>query len=158
MLDSRHGKSQTSGIMKTLSRTSKAVILVAIGVVAILSFRAFAQPYSKPTEPPASKATFVLKVKNVAPLTNPDHFEDVLKHLKTQLYDVVIHRDDGTQNHLLPGSSGKLDIKTDKVTTSKVAENGQPGGATHMGLTHMTRMIGSNYSSDISTVLNELKQ
>ena len=144
--------------MKTLPATSKVMILVAIGVVAILSFRAFAQPYSKPTEPPASKATFVLKVKNVAPLTNPDHFEDVLKQLKMQLYDVVIHRDDGTQKHLLPGSSAKLDIKTDKVTTSKVADNGQPGGATHMGLTHMTRMISSNYSSDISTVVNELKQ
>jgi len=142
--------------MKILSETSKVVILVAIGVVAILSFRAFAQ--RRPTEPPASKATFVLKIRNVTPVKDAARFEDVLKHLKTQLYDVVIHRDDGTQNHLLPGSSGKLDIKTDKVTTSKVAENGQPGGATHMGLTHMTRMIGSNYSSDISTVLNELKQ
>src|SRR5437868_2986165 len=117
--------------MKTLSRTSEVVILVAIGVVAILAFRAFAQPDPNPTEPPASKATFVLEVKNPAPLKNPDNFDEVLKRLKTQLYDVVIHKDDGTQEHLVPGSGAKLNIKTDKVTTSKVADDRTPKGGAH---------------------------
>lgn len=138
--------------MKTLSRTPEVVVLVVIGVVAILSFRAFAKPDRKSAEPPASKATFVLKVKNTAPLKNPDNFEDVLKHLKTQLYDVVIHRADGTQKHLLPGSGAKLDIKTDKVTTSKGADSPTPG------VSDFARMIASNYPSDISTVVSELKE
>ena len=149
--------------MKTLSRTSKIVILVASGVVAILSFRAFAQPYPKPIEPPASKATFVLRVKNFTPVKDAAHFEDVLKHLKTQLYDVVIYEKDGTQKHLLPGSSANLKIKTDKVTTSEVAENASPSGHTRnpSGFTRnpgMTRNIASMYSSDIKTVLDELQE
>jgi len=142
--------------MKTLSRPYQAVIVVAIGIVAILSFRLFAQPLPEPTEPRASDATFVLKVKNVTPLTNPDpkHFEGVLKNLKTQLYDVVIHKDDGTQQHLVHPTA-KLDIKTDKVTVSKVVNDGQTGGFTHM--TGMTRMIASKDLSDINAVLSELQ-
>jgi hypothetical protein len=156
-------------MMKTLCRKSEVVILVAIGVVAILAFRAFAQPDPKPTEPPASKVTFVLRVNNVASLNNPDNFEDVLKHLKTQLYDVVIHKDDGTQEHLRPGSNAKLNIKTDKVTTSKVADDRKPEGGAHMlpgggahmahaRMAHMAHMIASDYPSDISTVLSQLKE
>jgi hypothetical protein len=145
--------------MKSLSRTPQVVILVGIGVVAILALRAFAQQDRNSTEPPASKATFVLKVKNPAPLKNPDNFEDILKHLKTQLYDVVIHKDDGTQEHLRPGSSAKLNIKTDKVTTSKVAGDRTPEGGAHMAhKAHMAHMIASEYPSDISTVLSELKE
>jgi hypothetical protein len=140
--------------MKTLSRPYQAVIFVAIGIVAILSFRLFAQPLPEPTEPPASDATFVLKVKNVTPLKNAAHFQDVLTHLKTQLYDVVIHKDDGTQQHLVHPTA-KLDIKTDKVTVSKVVNDGQTGGFTHM--TGMTRMIASKDLSDINAVLSELQ-
>ena len=142
--------------MKTLTRTSKVVILAAMGGVAILSFRAFAQPYPKPTEPPASKATFVLKIKNFTPLKDAAHFEHVLTHLKTQLYDVVIHDTNGTQKLLVPGSSAKLDIKTDKVTKSEVAKDASPGGRTR-NAPGMTRNIASMYSSDIKAVLDELQ-
>jgi len=142
--------------MKTLTRTSKVIILAAMGGVAILSFRAFAQPDSKPTEPPASKATFVLKIKNLTTLKDAAHFEEVLTHLQTQLYDVVIHETNGTQKHLLPGSSAKLDIKTDKVTKSEVAKDASPGGHTR-NAPGMTRNIASMYSSDIKAVLNELQ-
>jgi len=152
--------------MKTLPGTSKVMILVAIGFVAILSFRAFAQP--EPTEPPASKATFVLKIKNVTPVKDAARFEDVLKHLKTQLYDVVMYEKDGTQKHLVPGSNANLKIKTDKITTSESAENAPTGGSTpnpgstrNPGVTrnsNFTRNIASMYSSDIRTVLDELQQ
>jgi hypothetical protein len=138
--------------------------------VALLSFRAFAQPNPEPTEPPKSKATFVLKVKNFTPVKNAARFEDILKHLKTQLYDVVVHEENGTQKHLLPGSSAKLDIKTDKVTTSEGAKNvptgeftrstRQPGVTRQSGVTRqpgMTRQIASMYSSDIKAVLDELQ-
>jgi hypothetical protein len=156
--------------MKTLSGTSKAVILVAIGVVALLSLRAFAQPNRESTEPPKSKATFVLKIKNVTPVKDAARFEDILKHLKTQLYDVVMHEENGAQKHLLPGSSAKLDIKTDKVTTSEAAKNAptgevtrmtrQPGETRQSGMTRqprVTRQIASMYSSDIKAILDELQ-
>ena len=83
-------------------------------------------------------------------------FEDVLKHLKTQIYDVVMYEGDGTQKHLVPGSSANLKIKTDKVTTSEVAENESPSG--HTRNPGVTRNIASMYSSDIKTVLDELQE
>lgn len=173
--------------MKTLSGASKVAILVAVAVGVFLCFRAFAQQKAEPTEPPNSQATFVLKIKNVTPVKDAARFEDVLKHLKTQLYDIVMYQEDGTQKQLVPGSSAKLDIKTDKVTTSEAAENSptgetrQPGETRQLGVTRQTRQTGetrqtrqpgetrqtrqpgvtrqiaSKYSSDIKAILDELQ-
>ena len=131
------------------------MILVVIGMVAILSFRVFAQPFPEPTEPPASKATFVLKIKNITPV-DPARFKDVLKHLKTQLYDIVLRDEHGKEEHLLPNSNAKLDIKTDKVTTSEAAKNA-PNGELTLIQTRATRQVGSMSTSDIKSVLDELK-
>ena len=134
------------------------MILVVIGMVAILSFRVFAQPFPEPTEPPASKATFVLKIKTITPLKGtPAHFEDVLKHLKTQLYDIVLRDEHGKEERLLPNSNAKLDIKTDKVTTSEAAKNA-PNGELTLIQTRATRQVGSMSTSDIKSVLDELVQ
>jgi hypothetical protein len=142
--------------MKTLSGTSKVVILVAIGVVAILSFRVFAQPFPTPTMPPASKAAFVLRIQSVTAVKDSARFEDVLKHLKTQLYDIVIHEENGKERHLLPDSNAKLDIKTDKVTTSEAAKNA-PTGELTLIQTRATRQVSSMFTSDIKSVLDELQ-
>jgi hypothetical protein len=142
--------------MKTLSGTSKVMILVVIGMVAILSFRVFAQPNPEPTEPPASKATFVLKIKTVTPVKDEARFEDVLKHLKTQLYDIVLHEENGKEKHLLPNSNAKLDIKTDKVTTSEAAKNA-PNGELTLIQTRATQQVASMSTSDIKSVLDELQ-
>jgi len=142
--------------MKTLSGTSKVMILVVIGMVAILSFRVFAQPFPEPTEPPASKAAFVLKIKTVTPVKDEARFEDVLKHLKTQLYDIVLHEENGKEKHLLPNSNAKLDIKTDKVTTSEAAKNA-PNGELTLIQTRATRQVASMSTSDIKSVLDELQ-
>jgi hypothetical protein len=142
--------------MKTLSGTSKVMILVVIGMVAILSFRVFAQPNPEPTEPPASKATFVLKIKTVTPVKDEARFENVLKHLKTQLYDIVLHEENGKEKHLLPNSNAKLDIKTDKVTTSEAAKNA-PNGELTLIQTRATRQVASMSTSDIKSVLDELQ-
>ena len=133
------------------------MILVVIGMVAILSFRVFAQPNPEPTEPPASKATFVLKIKTVTPVKDEARFEDVLKHLKTQLYDIVLHEENGKEKHLLPNSNAKLDIKTDKVTTSEAAKNA-PNGELTLIQTRATRQVASMDTSDIKSVLDELVQ
>ena len=173
--------------MKTLSGASKIAILVAVAVGVFLCFRAFARQKAEPTEPPNSQATFVLKIKNVTPVKDAARFEDVLKHLKTQLYDIVMYQEDGTQKQLVPGSSAKLDIKTDKVTTSEGAENSPVGGTRQPGetrqtrqpgetrqtrqpgetrqtrqpgmtrQTNATRQVSSMYSSDIKAVLDELQ-
>ena len=132
------------------------MILVVIGMVAILSFRVFAQPNPEPTEPPASKATFVLKIKTATPVKDEARFEDVLKHLKTQLYDIVLHEGNGTEKHLLPNSNAKLDIKTDKVTTSEAAKNA-PNGELILFQTRATRQVASMDTSDIKSVLDELQ-
>ena len=132
------------------------MILVVIGMVAILSFRVFAQPYPEPTEPPASKATFVLKIKTVTPVKDEARFENVLKHLKTQLYDIVLHEESGEEKHLLPKSHAKLDIKTDKVTTSEAAKNA-PTGELTLIQTRATRQVPSMFTSDIKSVLDELQ-
>ena len=132
------------------------MILVVIGMVAILSFRVFAQPNPEPTEPPASKATFVLKIKTVTPVKDEARFEDVLKHLKTQLYDIVLHEENGKEKHLLPNSNAKLDIKTDKVTTSEAAKNA-PTGELTLIQTRATRQVASMFASDIKSVLDELQ-
>ncbi len=132
------------------------MILVVIGMVAILSFRVFAQPNPEPTEPPASKATFVLKIKTVTPVKDEARFEDVLKHLKTQLYDIVLHEENGKEKHLLPNSNAKLDIKTDKVTTSEAAKNA-PNGELTLIQTRATRQVASMDTSDIKSVLDELQ-
>ena len=132
------------------------MILVVIGMVAILSFRVFAQPNPEPTEPPASKATFVLKIKTVTPVKDEARFEDVLKHLKTQLYDIVLHEENGKEKHLLPNSNAKLDIKTDKVTTSEAAKNA-PTGELTLIQTRATRQVPSMFASDIKSVVDELQ-
>jgi hypothetical protein len=132
------------------------MILVVIGMVAILSFRVFAQPNPEPTEPPASKATFVLKIKTATPVKDEARFEDVLKHLKTQLYDIVLHEENGKEKHLLPNSNAKLDIKTDKVTTSEAAKNA-PNGELTLIQTRATRQVASMFASDIKSVLDELQ-
>jgi hypothetical protein len=143
--------------MKTLSGTSKVMILVVIGMVAILSFRVFAQPNPEPTEPPASKATFVLKIKTITPLKGDEaRFEGVLKHLQTQLYDIVLRGENGKEKHLLPNSNAKLDIKTDKVTTSEAAKNA-PNGELTLIQTRATRQVASMFASDIKSVLDELQ-
>ena len=132
------------------------MILVVIGMVAILSFRVFAQPNPEPAEPPASKATFVLKIKTATPVKDEARFEDVLKHLKTQLYDIVLHEENGKEKHLLPNSNAKLDIKTDKVTTSEAAKNA-PNGELTLIQTRATRQVASMDTSDIKSVLDELQ-
>jgi len=132
------------------------MILVVIGMVAILSFRVFAQPNPEPTEPPASKATFVLKIKTVTPVKDEARFEGVLRHLRTQLYDIVLHEENGKEKHLLPNSNAKLDIKTDKVTTSEAAKNA-PNGELTLIQTRATRQVASMSASDIKSVLDELQ-
>ncbi len=148
--------------MKTLSGTSKLVILAAIGALAaVLTFRAFAQPTPRPLppEPPASKGTFVLKIKDVTAVKDEQKFKDVLKNLKTQLYEIHMVHSQGhgpPENIPSPTPFAKLGIKTDKVTASETAKN-EAGKEYTLIQVHVTQRVASMYISDIQSVLNELQ-
>jgi len=143
--------------MKTLSRKLKLVALVGIGLAAVFALRAFAQP-PEPAEPPASKATFVLKIKKPTEVKNPARFEEVLKKLKTQLYDIDMVDEHGNHKSIVPGPSpsAKADINTDKVTASEVAKDTSAGELIFIQ-TRTTRQVASMSVSDIQAVLNELQ-
>ncbi len=145
--------------MKTLSGRFKLVALVAVGVVAVLALRVFAVP--SPHEPDASKATFVLKIKNVTAVQDEDNFVNVLKGLKSQLYCVHMKHSQGHKPPLEeditggPNTCAQLDIKTDKVTTSETAKSASGEELTAIQL-HATIQIPSMYASDIKAVLDAL--
>jgi hypothetical protein len=145
--------------MKTQSRKFKLVALVGIGVAAVFALRAFAQA-PELAEPPASKATFVLKIKKPTEVKNPADFENVLKKLKTQLYDIDMVDEHGNHKHIVPGPnpspSAKAEINTDKVTASEVAKDISAGELIFIQ-TRTTRQVASMYASDIQAVLSELQ-
>ena len=144
--------------MKTLSGTSKLVILAAIGALAVLTFQAFAQTKrTPPPEPPKEKATFFLKIKNVTAVKNEQKFKDVLKNLKTQLYEInMVHSQGASEDLPSPTPFAKLGIKTDKVTASETAKN-EAGKEYTLIQVHVTQRVASMYISDIQSVLNELQ-
>jgi len=157
--------------MKTLSGTFKVAVLVAIiGVLAVLTFRTLAQPPTPvPHEPPASKATFVLKIKNLSTVKDEENFEDVLKNLKSQLYCVRMKHSQGhPQGHGPhqgqmeyditggPNACAQLDIQTDKVTTSETAKNASEEEFTPIQA-HTTIQVPSMSASDIQAVANQLQ-
>jgi hypothetical protein len=145
--------------MKTLSGTSKLVILAAIGALAVLTFQAFAQPKPRPspTEPPKEKATFVLKIKNVTAVKNEQKFKDVLKNLKTQLYEIhMTHSQAEPEDLPSPTPFAKLDIETDKVRASETAKS-EAGKEYTLIQVHVTQQVASMSISDIQSVLNELQ-
>ena len=146
--------------MKTLSGTSKLVILGAIGALSVLTFQAFAQSKrTPPPEPAASKGTFVLKIKNVTAVKDEQKFKDVLKNLKTQLYEIHMVHSQGhgpPENIPSPTPFAKLGIKTDKVTASETAKN-EAGKEYTLIQVHVTQQVASMSTSDIQSVLNELQ-
>jgi len=143
--------------MKTVSGTSKLVILAAIGTLAaVLTFRAFAER-PLPPEPAASKATFVLKIKHVTAVKDEQKFKDVLKNLKTQLYEIhMVHSQGASEDLPSPTPFAKLGIKTDKVTASETAKN-EAGKEYTLIQVHVTQRVASMSISDIQSVLNELQ-
>ena len=144
--------------MKTLSGTSKLVILAAIGALSVLTFQAFAQTKrTPPPEPPKEKATFFLKIKNVTAVKNEQKFKDVLKNLKTQLYEInMVHSQGASEDLPSPTPFAKLGIKTDKVTASETAKN-EAGKEYTLIQVHVTQQVASMSISDIQSVLNELQ-
>src|ERR1700688_5175872 len=101
--------------MKTLSGTSKVVILAAIGTLAVLIFQACE------TTPPGAKRQFGLEIKEPVHLRNPVAFVRALRTLsKSAFWEFHIVHDNGKSEEF--HSASKLRIKTDKVTMSEIAK------------------------------------
>jgi len=133
--------------MKTLSGTLKYVALAAIGLLAIFTLRVFAQtPASEPN------TGFVLKIKTRTPLKNGEaHFRDTLSRLSTKQYNFDLLDEHGKHTPIVSGASAKLNIKTDKVTTSELAKSGE----LTLIQVHATQNLYSPSATDIKSVLGE---
>jgi len=87
-------------------------------------------------------------------LKDVDHFKAVLKTLNTKLYDfVLVQHEGGKPEHVVPGASTKLDIKTDKVITSDLAKSAE---LTLIGV-HATQLLSSSSATDLQKALNEFQ-
>ncbi len=138
--------------MKTLSGTFTFVVLAAVAIVVIITFRAFAQP----TQPPAAKK-FALNIGRTEQDyvdVYKDRFDEALRKLESHggQYEIAFKDDDG---HVTDHYHA-LNIKTDKVTTSKVAQN-SPAGESAANDPNATHHLSSDSAPDIKAVLDTFK-
>jgi len=137
--------------MKTLSGTFTFVVLAAVAIVVVITFRAFAQP----TQPPAAKK-FVLNIGRTAQDyvdVDKTKFDEALRKLARNggLYEIGF-KDDG---HVTDPYHA-LNIKIDKVTTSKVAQN-SPAGESAANDPNVVHLLRSDSAPDIKDVLDTFK-
>jgi hypothetical protein len=138
--------------MKTLSGTFAFVVLAVVAIVLVITFRAFAQP----TQPGAGKK-FTLNIGRTTDDyvdVDKDAFDKALKHLSDDGGDYQIKFKD---------SSGKVtdpykvsNIKTDKITTSALAQNA-PAGESAANDPNVTHRLSSDSAPDIKAVLDTFK-
>ena len=138
-----------AGIMKTLSGTFTFVVLAVVAIVVVITFRAFAQP-------PAGKK-FVLNIGRSAQDyvdVDKNKFDNALKKLESHggQYEIAFKHDDG---HVTDPYHA-LNIKIDKVTTSKVAQNA-PAGESAANDPNVTHHLSSDSATDLKDVLDTFK-
>ena len=137
--------------MKTLSGTFTFVVLAAVAIVVVITFRAFAQP----TQPPAAKK-FVLNIGRTAQDyvdVDKDRFDQALRKLASHggQYEIAFKDD----SHVTDPYHA-LNIKIDKVTTSKVAQN-SPAGESAANDPNVVHLLRSDSAPDIKDVLDTFK-
>jgi len=139
--------------MKTLSGTFTFVVLAAVAIVVVITFRAFAQP----PQPGAGKK-FVLNIGRTAQdyvdVRDKNAFDGALRALESHggQYEIGFKDDNG---HVTDPYHA-LNIKIDKVTTSKVAQN-SPAGESAANDPNATHHLSSDSAPYIKSVLNTLK-
>jgi hypothetical protein len=138
--------------MKTPSRTLTYVALAAVAVVMVV---AFGMASAQPNQPNPPQTKFILTIgrtaDDYADLSDKNKFDQKLKDLKSH----------GGQYHIrfkaTPTSTPiepyePLAIKTDKVTTSEIAQSASSGSAVAND-PNVTNHLYSNNAADISAVL-----
>jgi hypothetical protein len=135
--------------MKTLSGTFTFVVLAVVAIVVVITFRAFAQP-------PAGKK-FVLNIGRSAQeyvdVRDKNAFDKALRALESHggQYEIAF-KDDG---HVTDPYHA-LNIKIDKVTTSKVAQNA-PAGESAANDPNVVHLLRSDSAADVKDVLDTFK-
>jgi len=138
-------------VMKTLSGTFTVVVLTVIAIVAVLSCRAqqafahkiFVLNFGGPTK------------DDYVEVKSQSTFDDALNTLAKDQYKIRFKDDHGVVTdpyHPHP----HLSIKTDKVTTSEIAQSA-PGGESAANDPHATYKVSSNSATDIQKVLDTFK-
>lgn len=148
-------------IMKALSGTFafKLGLLAVIAIVAVITFRAFAQP-----QPAADKKfKFTLKIGKTeteyVDVKNKEDFDKALCALKAKggYFKVGFKKDpEATPIDPYDPACPTASINTDKVTTSELAKNAPAGGsaANDPNVVHYLR---SDSAPDIKDVLDTFK-
>ena len=154
-------------IMKTLSGTFafKLALLAVIAIVAVLTFRAFAQG----TPTPASadgKFKFALKIgktkTDFVDVKSKGEFDDALCILEKNGGDIheVGYKEDANASPTPIGQykpkCRNASINTDKVTKSELAKNA-PAGESAANDPNAVFRVQSNSATDIKNVLDTFK-
>src|ERR1700730_7937806 len=138
--------------MKTLPRMLTLAVLVAIGLVVILTFRAFA---------PTPNPKFTLTIEEVTALKDgsdngKENFRKTLKTCGKRGYHVrMVHGnkpDEPLDGNDQGGPQSKLNIKTDKVTTSEIVKNA-PSGELTLIQVHVTQTVSTRTAADMAKVV-----
>jgi hypothetical protein len=144
------------GIMKTLSRPFVFAVLAIIAIGAAVSFRAFAAGSQKQTVGPKK---FNLRIGRTATeyvdVKSKDAFIEALRHFGEDQYDINFLDHPGAPIEHYPPlpHSAKTGIKTDKVTTSEVAQRG-PAGESVANDPNVTNRLSADSATDIKSVLD----
>ncbi len=139
--------------MKTLSGTFVFVVLAVIAIVAVFTFRVFAQPQ------PVGPKKFNLKIGRTATeyvdVKSKDAFVEALRHFGEDQYDINFLDHPGAPVEHYPPlpHSAKTGIKTDKITTSEIAKRG-PAGDSAANDPNATQHLSADSATDIKSVLD----
>jgi hypothetical protein len=152
------GSVKPAGIMKTLSRTFVFVVLAVIAIGTVLSFRAFAVGSRQKA---SADKRFVLTIgRTTEDYVDVDKgaFDTALTALASNggQYDIGFMDAHGKVTHPYHPPYHALNIKTDKVTTSEVAQNA-PAGESAANDPNVTHFLYSDSATYITAVLATFK-
>jgi|SRR4030095_2048409 hypothetical protein len=138
--------------MKTLSGTFVFVVLAVIAIVAVFTFRAFAQPKT------VGPKKFNLKIGRTATeyvdVKSKDAFIAALKRFGEDQYqiDFLDHPGAPVEHYPPLPHSAKTGIKTDKVTASEIAKRGAAGESANDP--SVVSHLSADSAEDIKSVLD----
>ena len=157
MLANSGARSQTSGIMKTLSGTFVFVVLAVIAIVTLPSCSRKQDSKNVPTD-----KKFTLKIGKTdtdwVDVKNKGEFIEALRRFGEDNIEIkFMDRDGGPVEDWPPlPRSANTSIKTDKVTTSEVAQNA-PAEESSAYDPNAVHRVYSNSTEDLKNVLDKFK-
>ena len=140
--------------MKTLSRTLGFIIAVMVAILAAFSFRAFAAGSKHQGSDPKKFTLHIGRTTEDYADVDKDAFDKALKALKSRGGQYTIRFKDNNGKVTDPYTA--LSIKTDNVTTSKVAQNVSEGESVAND-PNVTRNLSADNATDLKGVVDTFK-